>query len=80
MESWFQDETLTYLSDLPCAKLSGQTLASFMAWYDEIEGSYFDFYPNEIAQLIYVHAEMQQDISNEELEGIEEILERQLSE
>ena len=80
MKSWFQDETLTYLDKLPCERLNGQTLESFIIWYDKIEGAYFSFRPKEIAQLIYTNAETEQRISVEELKKVEEILKRQLSE
>ena len=80
MKSWFQDVTLTYLDKLPCERLNGQTLESFIIWYDKIEGAYFSFRPKEIAQLIYTNAETEQRISVEELKKVEEILKRQLSE
>lgn len=45
MKSWFQDETLTYLDKLPCERLNGQTLESFIIWYDKNRRGLFQLSP-----------------------------------
>ena len=79
-EKLFENQSLQTLNDLQCTPLSGETLESFVGLEKQVSGAYFPVIPEAVIQMIDKTADKNGHITIDDIQKVNDVLERYLSE